>query len=185
VQEIYTFRESGMGAQDQGIDAGRWKLIPRTLCFIRHGDALLLMKRGLDRRAFPGRYNGVGGHVERNEDPLSAALREIEEETGLRADQLHEMRLRGVCHIDAGGTTGILLFVFSAEATTRELHGDDREGTLHWVMPAELPDLPLVDDVPLYLPRLFGPDASEQLFYAHLNYDEQGQMVLHFAETKV
>lgn len=171
-----------MGVQEQGIDDGRWKLIPRTLCFLRHGGALLLMKRGLDRRAFPGRYNGVGGHVERGEDLLTAALREIEEETGLRADQLRELRLRGVCHIDAGGATGILLFVFSAEATTREVHGDEREGTLHWVMPAECADLPLVDDVSIFVHRLFGPQPSGALFYAHVDYDDQGRMVLHFAE---
>lgn len=171
-----------MGALDQGIDDRRWKLIPRTLCFIRHGQSLLLMKRGADRRAFPGRYNGVGGHVERGEDPFSAALREIEEETGLRTDQLHDVRLRGVCHIDAGQATGILLYVFSAEAATREVHGDEREGTLHWITPAELDGLPLVDDVPIYVPRLFGPEADERPFFAHMAYDDQGRMVLHFAE---
>lgn len=174
-----------MGAQNQGIDDRRWKLIPRTLCFIRHDDALLLMKRGLDRRAFPGRYNGVGGHIERDEDPLSAALREIEEETGLRADQLRDVRLRGICHVDAGEPMGILLFVFSAVATTREVHGDNREGSLHWITTAELGGLPLVDDVPIYVPRLFGPDASEPLFFAHLGYDDHGRMVLHFAESNL
>ncbi|MCC7206493.1 MAG: NUDIX domain-containing protein [Anaerolineae bacterium] len=174
-----------MGASEQGLDHRRWKAIPRTLCFIRNGDALLLMKRGPDRRAFPGRYNGVGGHIERGEDPLSAARREIEEETGLRADQLYDVRLRGVCHIDAGGPAGILLFVFSAEATTRDVHGDDREGTLHWIAPAALADLPLVDDVPVYVPRLFGPHADDRVFFAHMGYDDQGRMALHFAESTV
>jgi len=54
--------------------------IPRTLCFITHGSDVLLMKRGEHTRIFPGRYNGIGGHLERDEDPLTGALREITEE---------------------------------------------------------------------------------------------------------
>ncbi len=37
-----------MSAKDQGADAtaGRWLAIPRTLCFITHGNDILLLKRG-------------------------------------------------------------------------------------------------------------------------------------------
>ena len=74
-----------MGAKDQGADvtAGRWLAIPRTLCFITHGDDVLLLKRGENKRIFPGHYNGVGGHIERDEDPHTSAIREMQEETGL------------------------------------------------------------------------------------------------------
>ncbi len=74
-----------MGSHDQGADAtaGRWLTIPRTLSFVTHGEEVLLLKRGPHRRVFPNKYNGVGGHLERDEDPLSGAIREIWEETGL------------------------------------------------------------------------------------------------------
>src|SRR3954451_8566451 len=120
-----------MGAKDQGADAttNRWLTIPRTLCFIRNGDDVLLMKRGEHRRIFPGRYNGIGGHLERDEDPLSGALREIREETGL---SVANIRLRALYNVDAKQSVGIVLFVFTAEATSRKVH-DCEEGSLHWI----------------------------------------------------
>lgn len=49
-----------------------------TLLFLRRGDEILLAmkKRGFGQ----GRWNGVGGKVERGESPQTAAIRETEEE---------------------------------------------------------------------------------------------------------
>src|SRR5215813_2874096 len=120
-----------MGASEQGANAteGRWLTIPRTLCFVLNGDDILLMKRGSHKRVFPNRYNGVGGHIERDEDPLTSARREIKEETGL---DVRDLRLRAVYNIDAGETTGIVLFVFTALSDTRAVKANN-EGTLHWI----------------------------------------------------
>ena len=59
-----------MGAKQQGADAtqDRWLVIPRTLSFVMNGDDMLLMKRAPHKRVFPNQYNGLGGHIERNED---------------------------------------------------------------------------------------------------------------------
>ncbi len=120
-----------MGAQEQGANAveNRWLTIPRTLCFVLNGDDVLLMKRAAHKRVFPNRYNGVGGHIERDEDPLTSARREIKEETGL---DVRDVRLRAVYNIDAGEATGIMLFVFTAVSDRRDVCAN-REGTLHWV----------------------------------------------------
>src|SRR5215510_13542135 len=112
-----------MGANEQGASAtsGRWLTIPRTLCFVTNGNDVLLMKRAPTRRIFPNRFNGVGGHIERGEDPLTSAKREILEETGL---QVRDVRLRAVYNIDAGEANGIMLFVFTAISDTREVVSD-------------------------------------------------------------
>jgi len=169
-----------MGAHDQGVDSspGRWTAIPRTLCFITNGDDLLLIKRGEHKRVFPGRYNGIGGHVERHEDPRTGALREICEETGL---SVRHVRFRGVSHIDAGQDVGILMFVFTAVSDTRELTHCD-EGSLHWVSIHEVQRLPLVEDLPVLLPRLFGPGSSDTPFFAHVSYDGADHLTMTFAE---
>lgn len=169
---------SAQGASQQGVDPSRWTVIPRTLCFIWHGDDLLLMQRGLHKKAFPGRYNGIGGHIERGEDPFTSAQREIAEETGLR---VVDLRLRGTMHIDAGGAVGILLFVFTATADSRGVRDSD-EGTLHWVPLPQVASLPLVDDVLPLLARLDGPTSRPEPFYAHVRYDAADQRVITFAE---
>lgn len=168
---------SSMGAQEQGIDASRWTVIPRSLCFVTHGNDVLLLQRGMHKRAFPGRYNGLGGHVERGEDPLTSAIREIHEESGL---DVHNVRYRGTLHIDANGSVGILLFVFTAEAAGRAVRDTD-EGILHWVPLDEAVRLPLVDDLPELLDRLFGTTATDQPFFAHVGYDAQDRRVTRWA----
>lgn len=171
-----------MGAKDQGTDAkttaGRWHVIPRTLSFVTHGDDILLMKRGLHKRIFPGFYNGLGGHIERDEDPRSSATREIKEESGL---DVINVRYCGTTHIDAGNQTGIMLFVFTAEAQSRHTIAND-EGTLEWLhLPTLLQALannsftePIVEDLPILLPRLFGGETEP--FFAHVSYDDDDQI---------
>jgi len=171
-----------MGAQEQGADLNRWRVIPRTLIFIRNGDDVLLMKRSLHKRVFPGRYNGIGGHIERDEEPYTSALREITEETGLPSTALRNVQLRGIDHIDTGDSGGIMLFIFTAWAQTREVRGGD-EGMLHWVPLSEVTSLPLVEDVEILLKRIFATDRveSEPPFFAHVHYNHHGEMIMRFA----
>lgn len=171
-----------MGAKEQGADAttGRWITIPRTLCFIRHTDDILLLKRAAHKRVFPGQYNGVGGHIERDEDPLTGAIREMQEETGL---DVTNVRFRGVIHVDAGvETSGILVFVVTADARSRQFTDSD-EGTLEWVPLSRVDDLPLVEDLPFLLPLLFDGPPDVPPFSAHASYDEHDNLRLIFANA--
>jgi 8-oxo-dGTP diphosphatase len=169
-----------MGANEQGADAsdGRWMTIPRTLCFVRNGDDVLLMKRGAHKRVFPNRYNGVGGHIERDEDPLTSARREIHEETGLVVNRL---QLRAVYNIDTGHASGILLFVFVGYSETRTVIAND-EGTLHWIARSDVLSLDLVEDIPHILPRILDPPDNVPPFFVHVSYDEVDMLQMRFAE---
>ncbi len=168
-----------MGADQQGADAtqDRWLVMPRTLSFVLNGDAVLLMKRAPQRRVFPNQYNGLGGHIERDEDPASGALREIEEESGL---QVHSLRLRSVHNIDAGGRTGILLFVYTAISDSRVIPRQSPEGTLEWIEMDKLGELDLVEDLPQLLPRILQMDDDQPPMNAHLSYDHADRIRLRF-----
>ena len=102
-----------MGRADQKLSSNRYQVVPRTLCFVTHGDDVLLLRGAPDKPIWPNKYNGVGGHIEPDEDVYSAARREIEEETGL---EVHHLCLRGTINIpvDEASNIGILVFVFSA-----------------------------------------------------------------------
>src|SRR5512136_3499234 len=98
---------------DQGTAIPRYSVVPRVNCFLRHGRDVLLLKGAPDKRIWAGRYNGLGGHVERDEDPLAAARREIREEAGL---EVGELRLGGIVHVCLAQGPGVLLFLFTGEA---------------------------------------------------------------------
>ncbi len=168
-----------MGAQEQGADAvgDRWLVIPRTLVFVQHDDAVLMMKRAPHRRVFPNRYNGLGGHIEPGEDPAAGALREVTEESGLR---VHSLRLRSIHNIDAGGQTGIILFVYTAISEGRAVQNDGAEGELEWIPRERLGELDLVEDLPQLLPRILAMRADDPPLSAHVSYDEADSLVLRF-----
>jgi len=171
-----------MGAKQQGADAtqDRWLTMPRTLSFVINGDDVLMLKRDAGKRVFPNQYNGLGGHVERDEDVRSSALREIEEESGLI---VHSLRLCSIHNIDAGEASGILLFIFTAISDSRELKPDSPEGTLEWISIDKVLDYDLVGDLPQLLPRIFNfPDRQGPL-YAHVAYSEEDKIRLRFVES--
>ncbi len=170
-----------MGAKQQGADAtnGRWLTIPRTLSFVLNGNDILLMKRAGNRHVFPNQYNGLGGHIERFEDPAASAMREIYEESGLAA---HTLRLRSIHNIDAGADTGIMLFVYTAISDSREFSRQSAEGRLEWVSRSRISELDLVEDLPQLLPRILDMGADEPPLHAHASYDATDRVVLRFRD---
>ncbi|MBK9122883.1 MAG: 8-oxo-dGTP diphosphatase [Chloroflexi bacterium] len=172
--------EGRMGAADQGAGQvdGRWMVSARTLVFVRCGDRVLLMKRGPHKRIFPNRYNGLGGHIERDEDPYSSALREVHEESGLTATNLE---LRGVHHIDAGADSGILMFVFTADADDQAPLSHSHEGVLEWVSLDRVLGLDLVEDLPHTLDRILTMERVAAPYFAHVSYDADDRIVIRYA----
>jgi 8-oxo-dGTP diphosphatase len=170
-----------MGANEQGANAiqNRWLTIPRTLSFVLNGDDLLLMKRAAHKRIFPNRYNGLGGHIERDEDPLTSARREIQEESGL---EVRDVRLKAIYNIDAGEATGIVLFVFTATSDRREVTANS-EGTLHWIARDEIYSLDLVEDLPLILPRILAMQPTDPPLFVHVSYDENDLIQMRFSDV--
>jgi len=165
------------GESEQGVDGTRHTVVPRVLCFLRYGEEVLLLRGAPDKRRWAGRYNGIGGHVERGEDPLQAARREVREETGL---EVVDLCLAGIVHVALSQGPGVLLFVFTGEARSRQVRPSG-EGTLEWVLPEAVERLPVVEDLPVLLPRVLAVAAGAPPFFARSYYDAEGRLRVEFS----
>ena len=155
-----------MANNPQVILSGRYQVVPRSIIFLINKDQVLLQKGSVEKKIYPGLYNGIGGHIERGEDILSGAVRELQEETGIRCPDL---RLAGTIMIDVTLTEGILLFVFTGENVIGELK-PSKEGTLHWINIEQLDQFGVVEDVPELLSHVIKHLETRQLFFGQYSY---------------
>jgi 8-oxo-dGTP diphosphatase len=165
-----------MPVSDQGVSEDRYTLIPRALVFATRGDFVLLLKGAPTKRIWPNLYNGIGGHVERGESVLEAAHREFLEETGL---PLISPWLAAVVTVNTEMTPGIGMHIFRGEAGDGEMIRSD-EGSLEWIPFAEIEALPLVEDLPVMLPKVLALTPNEMPLFAHYSYDQQQRLVVRF-----
>ena len=167
-----------MPQSDQGVAKDRYNVIPRTAIFLRRGDSYLLLKGAPTKRLWANKYNGLGGHIERGEDILSSAKRELLEETGLTSD----LWLCGTVIVDAG-ETGICLYLFSGECP----EGEDElksstEGTAEWIPFDRIGELSVVEDLPILLSKIRHMQRGDPPFFSWSNYDEGEKLIVKFAQ---
>jgi len=167
-----------MSLPGQQIQPGRYSVIPRSLSFLLREGQVLLLRMAEDRGGWSNLLNGIGGHIERGEDPRSAALREIKEETGLILSP-SSLFLSGVVAVDVGKSPGIGLYIFVCETEVSETHSS-REGIPEWINLNDFEKHRVVDDLPALLPRAIKSYHNKQPFSAVTTFDENGSPMLHF-----
>jgi 8-oxo-dGTP diphosphatase len=166
-----------MPKKDQGITKDRFTIVPRTLIFVFKDTEVLLIKGAPSKRLWANQYNGVGGHIERGEDIVTSARRELVEETGLQA----ELRLCGTVMIDADQSTGVGVFLFKGHYQSGKLTPSS-EGDLEWTALSSLPGLPLVEDLQALLPRIAAWQPDRALIHASYCYNENDRLQITFYE---
>jgi len=120
-----------------------------------------------------GKYNGLGGKLEADEDVVAGMRREIHEEAGIHCD---ELVLRGTISWPGFGKQGEdwLGFVFLITAYSGTPHETNAEGALEWVPVERIFDLPLWDGDRRFLPLVFDDDPRG--FHGVMPYHD-GKMV--------
>lgn len=158
----------------------RYSLVPRTLVFIRRGNEYLLIHKKKKNSYGYGKMNGVGGHMEKGEDPYTSARREILEETGLSISQLD---LCAILFIDIGDTPGIEVFVFRTEYDGGQIQQSD-EGFLEWKTFEEIQSSEhILDDVPMLIELCIEHEVGRMPQIIKYSFDEKGQLRIDIIRT--
>jgi 8-oxo-dGTP diphosphatase len=174
-----------MSVSDQGVDTNRYFVIPRVLVFLFQEDRVLLIKGNSKKKLWANRFNGIGGHIELGEDPLSAAYRELFEETGISLqksnlfdEKTSNLWLCGILAVNTGKNPGVFIFIFTGESTVVD-PSPSAEGTLHWVKIDEISSLPVVEDLPILINRIVNLKRGETPFFIRSFYDNS-KLVVNF-----
>jgi len=104
-----------------------------------------------------GKYNGLGGKIEPDEDVLAGMRREIHEEAGI---DCIDLSLRGTISWPGFGKQGEdwLGFVFLITRFIGTPFERNAEGTLEWVYRDRLHELPMWEGDRQFLPLVFDHD---------------------------
>ena len=133
-----------------------------TLIFLTRGDQVLM----LHRRKPPnqGLWNGIGGHIEPGEGPLTGALREVREETGF---ELSQLRYAGILTWDGFETPPGGLYIFLAEVPEGKPL-DTVEGTLAW-KPRDwvVSDPGVVSNIHVFGPEVFNGAVPREYYFEY------------------
>lgn len=143
-----------------------------TLCYVMHeGKTLMLFRNKKPNDYHEGKWNGLGGKFEDGESPEECAVREVEEESGLK---MINPRMKGFITFPLfDGKKDWYVFLFTAEKFSGELI-ESSEGKLEWIPNDELVNLNLWDGDKIFLPWLF----DDKYFSAKFVY-ENGKYVSH------
>ncbi|MFA5684889.1 MAG: 8-oxo-dGTP diphosphatase [Lysobacteraceae bacterium] len=114
-----------------------------------------------------GKYNGLGGKLEADEDVVAGMRRELFEEAGIVATALS---LRGTISWPGFGKQGEdwFGFVFLITAFEGEPPTSNVEGALEWIEIERILDLPLWEGDRHFLPLVF--DADPRAFHGVMPY---------------
>jgi 8-oxo-dGTP diphosphatase len=128
-----------------------------TLGFVMSPDGQRVLLVHRNRRvedAHAGKYNGLGGKVERDEDVVDCMRREIREESGL---ECAEIVLRGTISWPGFGKGGEdwFGFLFRIDRYIGTPWAENADGPLVWVEVGRVLELPLWEGDRHFLPLVF------------------------------
>lgn len=156
----------------------RARMIATAMLFNQND--MLMMKRSPNRTLSPGMWAAVGGHMEPHEinDPGSAVLREIHEETGMLPEDLHDLRLQYIL-IRLNQQEVRQQFIYTGRTGKRKVNQTD-EGELFWIPREQVLDR----EIPFIFHRLlehyFENGPSPHVWVGTAGHEPDGSPAVHW-----
>ena len=134
-----------------------------TLGYVMSSDGQRVLLVHRNRRpgdAHFGKYNGLGGKLEPEEDIVSGFRREVREESGLECDALV---LRGTINWPGFGKQGEdwFGFLFRVDRWSGTPLSENAEGTLEWIEVERVNQLPMWEGDRHFLPLVLAADGPQ------------------------
>lgn len=154
--------------------------IVATLGYILSPDrkkTLLVHRNKRDDDQHLGKYNGLGGKMEPNEDIFQCLVREIREEAGITCV---ETVLRGTINWTGFGPHGEnwFGFIYRVDRFEGVPRSSNDEGDLDWVAVDRLLELPMWEGDKYFLPLVF--DDDPRIFHGYMPYDNARPLSWHY-----
>ncbi|PIW69092.1 MAG: DNA mismatch repair protein MutT [Ignavibacteriales bacterium CG12_big_fil_rev_8_21_14_0_65_30_8] len=137
-----------------------------TLCYVKdlkNNKTLMLYRNKKENDYHEGKWNGLGGKLEKGESPEECAVRELKEEAGL---DVKNPTLKGIITFpDFDGVDDWYVFIFTITEYSGKII-DSPEGKLEWISDDELTSLNLWKGDKIFLEWL----NKNKFFSAKFNY---------------
>jgi len=138
-----------------------------TLCYVKdlkNNKTLMLYRNKKENDYHEGKWNGLGGKLEKGEMPEECAIRELKEEAGLI---VKNPTLKGIITFpDFDGVEDWYVFIFTITEYSGKII-DSPEGKLEWIPNDKLTSLNLWDGDKIFLGWL----GKDKFFSAKFNYE--------------
>ena len=151
----------------------RYTVLPRTLILIIKNQQVLLMKYSgkgthmtAEKEERKDIYNGLGGHVEEDEDVIENAKKEALEEAGIN---LLNPKVKGIMNVSNFSGKNVMMFIVVG-TTEDELTTSTLEGDLEWIPFDKLDKINVFDDVKPFLETITKL-KPEEMFLGKAKFD--------------
>lgn len=128
-------------------------------CYIEKDDKWLMLYRNKKKNDInENKWIGVGGHIEENESPEEALVREIKEETNL---DLIDYKLLGIIYFKYKGINE-KMYVYKSDKYSGEL-SECNEGTLKFIDKKDILSLNLWEGDRIFINNIFDDEYFEYI----------------------
>lgn len=143
-----------------------------TGAYLFNDNKLLMLKRCKDRALASNLWTGIGGHVEAHEhnNPEESCLREILEETGIRRNQIEQLKLRYI--VMRRSKDEIRQHYIYFGSTSQINFTDSNEGTLHWIDQSKVLNLEMPLTVNHMLKHYINNPSQQSVFIGSVNQSQ-------------